>query len=108
MKDKSPESLKVRALACCLKRASLAAGGDESPASDVYWHTREAIGEICRRERLFFPNVLRMERDSSFAEYSPGPMGWRFVLSENFRYFSEMYWDEVAHPSLLVEDVMSS
>jgi len=85
-----------RALACCILRAEILSGGrSEDPDNEIYWYTREKCLEIGRISGIKTPEVLlELELQES-----------RHLSIKTIERMSEMFWDETAHPILMMQEV---
>lgn len=83
-------------LGFCLIRARIMSRMDILRSdNDIYWHTRERCSTMARERGVAWPAVLRAEQ--------------RNVASDSVvRRESEPFWPDVAHPDLLVREVMES
>ncbi len=84
-------------LAACIKRASRLARGDESPKSDVYWHTREKCFELANEMKIRWPLVLHEVVNSMYS-----------ISDRELDRLSEIFWSQVAHPDIIITDVIGS
>lgn len=105
---------KTTCLACCIERARRLADGDQSSTSEVYWHTREAVMAQAGRLGIPVQEVLRAVSALTYQEnITRGPRhrtvsGRTINMPQELVSLSEPMWADVAHPSVLVEEVMSS
>lgn len=95
------------ALAACIEMARRAAGGDISPTSEVYWHTREFCFSLTRSESaknspalaavgVYWSEVLDFAKD--------------YVLTDDemLESIAGPLWEEVMSPDLVVDGVHGS
>lgn len=102
MSETPPPTLMEMRLAACILRARDCAGGDESSSSDIYWHTREACGEMARKEKIFFPRVVSLlQHPWDLMQGLGGHEDW-------MRLASEPLWASVMHPDLIVAEVLET
>lgn len=93
-------SIDVDTLAKCVLRAQAIAGGKDT-FNEIYWHTREKSVEIMMFNGL--PIGRLINRVESLEH-------WILVFKvENLEFGNketEPYWSDVAHPTLLIQEVM--
>jgi hypothetical protein len=86
----------IAALACCILRAENASGAPVDTRNGIYWHTREACLPIARKHGIPWTDVLREAEGT-----------WHLSRSV-IRKRSSPFWVDVAHPGLIVREVMES
>lgn len=91
---------KVQALARCIWRALYLSGGLEDPSNHAYWETREACGEVARREGVRVQDYIGF--------YDRSLRGSRKSLSDVQKMPEPPFWEEVASPRLLLPEVLES
>lgn len=106
----NPDAL---ALACCIERARRLADGDESPSSDVYWHTREAAVRVAVELGLPITSVISLLPNVQGLTSTAGPRaitmsGREIRLNRSLVDDSARFWADVAHPDVLVQEVMEA
>lgn len=82
-------------LAACIERARLLSPG-LGPENDVYWHTRERAAEIARERGVRIPDLIH---HATYRVNYP---------EAEIRRLSAPFWDDVAHPFLIVREVLES
>lgn len=87
-------------IACCIERARIESGlpthSWPPPDVETYWHTREAAPDFGRKFGIPYTQILPLiEKTHSFVE------------SKIFR-LSEPFWSDLAHPLLILKEVMES
>lgn len=88
----------LECLVACVKKAYELSGYDSSPDSDIYWHTRElCVGVALEngvRISIFIECVNKYDHD------------YERVITRNDLW--TRIWPVVAHPSMIIKDVMDS
>lgn len=96
-------------LACCIVRALQISTSPKTKSNklyfhytptrdnDVYWHTREACAEVAKAFEIKWVEIL-----STVNQINSNPLPWSEIVER-----SRMFWWKVAHPVILVEEVMS-
>lgn len=93
--------MNTSALAACIGLARKAAGYNESPTSEVYWHTRELCFELAKLESRkrgvtlcsIWSSILSLLKDYLWADESS--------LKET----AVDLWEETMHPMIVVCEV---
>lgn len=87
-------------IACCIERARLESMDSQAwPASDneIYWHTREAAAVFGRKLGVPIPQIVSALRGLTL----------RFSKQKDIYRLSEPYWPDLAHPELVIKEVMA-
>jgi hypothetical protein len=86
-------------IACCIERARLESGfiGNwPDPDVEIYWYTREASVDFSRKLGVrYFQVVLELQKI-------------RQLLDVEIYKLSELFWPQLAHPDLIIKEVMGS
>ena len=85
-------------IACCIERARLESMDSQIwPASDneIYWHTREAAADFGRKLGVSVPQIVSALHSVAL-KYTKRKV---YLLSEP-------YWPDLAHPELVITEVM--
>jgi hypothetical protein len=95
----------AKALRACVKLARTLDPNGDGPRADVYWHTREAVFELCLDPavRGAMPRVDVFSRVASREDPFSFPWTEKALRQEAAR-----YWPAVAHPELIVREVLES
>jgi hypothetical protein len=86
-------------IACCIERARIESGlptGWPPSDAETYWYTREAAPSFSRKLGIPYPKVVSALNETNM-----------FVESKVFR-LSEPFWPDLAHPLLILKEVMES
>ena len=86
-------------IACCIERARIESGlptGWPPPDVETYWYTREAAPDFGRKLGVPYQRVLSALNKTHM-----------IVESKIFR-LSEPFWSDLAHPLLILKEVMES
>ena len=100
------QSKQAQAIACCIQRArSISPKNNDQgwPSSDneIYWYTREKAVVVARELGIKWPWVLKQLSNISALTFMN-------ELDPEFIQKSEIFWDELAHPDLIVGEIMES
>jgi hypothetical protein len=86
-------------IACCIERARLESTDNglswPSPENEIYWHTREAAAIFGRKLGVSVPALVH-----ALSEVSS------IYTKRSIYLLSEPYWPDLAHPLLVVKEVM--
>lgn len=94
----------VDALAACLSLAHKLDPNGKSSDADIYWHTRESISELIGARRdpgQTRVSLLRRVVNTSESEYA-------WTKEPALRSRCARFWAEVAHPEVIVAEVLGS
>jgi hypothetical protein len=96
----------VQKLGVCLALADILSGKSHCCTNEVYWHTREAAWNMLRKQYgEWFPdrpiagiwaNLLNVAQTSNYS------------VSYLKKHVSDDIWIQVAHPDLIIQDVLGS
>lgn len=93
----------VDSLATCVVLALMKSGGQENAENDVYWHTREASVQVARMRGFKITSLVRK------VEEFRGKLVFSVITKQNPAILKGAVadvWPYVAHPSLILEEVM--
>lgn len=85
-------------IACCIERARIESKDGKSwPElnNEIYWHTREAAAIFSKKLGVPFPLVISALKKVPFTH-----------TRQTIYRISKSYWPDLAHPSLVIKEVM--
>jgi hypothetical protein len=95
----------AEAIACCIERARCISpkskNGWPTPDNEIYWYTREKASVLARELGIKWPMILK-EINTVYCLTFREEMDSEFILK------SELFWIKLAHPDIIIEEVMES
>lgn len=82
---------------CIIRAEKISSGGIWNSHFDWYWYTRGKCLEIARANSIKWPSVL------SLCKYYE-----RNGLLDSYMQVTEVLWTEVAHPDIIISEVMKT